>query len=458
MSAGLLKSLDESPFTARHRKIYSIVLFGHLCDGFDINVMGFVLPSIIAAFHLTGPSAGFLASGVFFGMFVGAAGGGFLADRIGRKKTIIISLVLFGLASFLAATAPDYWTLWSARILEGLGLGAEVILIFSYVVEFLPIKTRGTLTSSTVFFWQISSLLAAMVAIWVVPHYGWRWMFAIGGIFALVSALAWLALPESIRFLIDKGRMEEAESIARRFGAVPVKHAAAVAPASQSKAGSFTLLSGAYLAPTLSVWSMQFLSGFVFFGIAVWLPTLLLHMGFSFVHSLLFTGIITGAGAVGNVVGGFCLDYWGRRPTIIAYFFLGGVALVAWGFSSSVASVVSVGAIGAFFSFGTAGPLFTYVSELYPTALRASGVGVSGSWQRVGGIVAPYILGVLVGAHVDVLFIFAFVGVLLLVGGVIACLTVIETKLESLEQIEADVVAAPVVESGARPYNASTPG
>jgi putative MFS transporter len=305
-----------------------------------------------------------------------------------------------------------------------------------------------------VFFWQISSLIAALVAIFIIPNYGWRWMFAIGGVVALISAVAWLALPESIRFLIEKGRINEAEAVALRLGAMPSeKMAAGMAP--RARTGSLSLLRGAYLVPTLSAWSMQFLSGFVFFGIAVWLPTLLLHMGFSFVNSLLFSGIITGAGAAGNVIGGLCLDRWGRRPTIMAYFFFGGLALIAWGFSDSVASVIIIGATGAFFSFGTAGLLFTYISEIYPTALRASGVGICGAWQRVGGIVAPFILGVLVGAHVAVSIIFTFVGALLLVGGLIAWATVIETKLESLEQIQDDVAAAPMIEGGAAPYQPS---
>lgn len=185
---------------------------------------------------------------------------------------------------------------------------------------------------------------------------------------------------------------------------------------------------------------MQFLNGFVFFGIAVWLPTLFLKMGFSFVHSLLFTGIVTGSGAVGNVVGGVLLDRRGRRPTLITFSILGGLSLAGWGFSPNAVAVILIGAVGAFFSFGVAGPLFTYVSEIYPTTLRATGVGISGSWQRIGGIVAPYILGVLVGANVSVVLIFCFVGALMLACGVIAWLTAIETRRESLEQIQADVM------------------
>lgn len=440
MSIGLLKNLDNSQFTSEHGRIYSIALLGHFCDGFDINVMGFVLPAIIGAFHLTGASAGFLASAVFFGMFLGAAGGGLMADKVGRKKTVIVSMLVYAGASLAAAIAPTYWALWGARLIEGIGLGAEVVLIFSYVVEFVPVKTRGTLTSSTVFFWQISSFVAAAMAISVIPNYGWRMMFILGGAFSLIGAIAWLTLPESVRFLLQKGRVDEANKVIQKFGArLPKDVIREEIP--QKKMRLSDLLGRDYRMPTLSVWSLQFLDGFVFFGIAVWLPTLLLHMGYSFVHSFLFTGIITGSGAIGNVVGGLLLDRWGRRPTLILYFILGGVALALWGFSTSAAAVVIIGATGAFFSFGAAGPLFTYVSEIYPTELRATGVGFSGSWQRVGGVAAPFVLGVLVGAKVGITFIFGFVGALMLLGGVIACFTVFETRLESLEQIQSDVVA-----------------
>jgi putative MFS transporter len=438
--AGLLKSLDESAFTSEHRRIYSIALFGHLCDGFDINVMGFVLPSIIASFHLTGASAGFLASAVFFGMFFGAGGGGLLADIIGRKKTIILAMLIYGVASVFAAAASTYWTLWIVRLVEGIGLGAEVILIFSYVVEFLPVKNRGALTSSTVFFWQISSFIAAGIAILVIPYYGWRWMFVIGGVVALIAAGAWMTLPESVRFLIHKGRLKEAQGIVKKIGGVPVTEIVAAEERQPQAPPLSSLLGRAYRKQTLSVWAMQFLNGFVFFGIAVWLPTLFLKMGFSFVHSLLFTGIITGSGAVGNVIGGLLLDRWGRRPTLIVYSIAGGLALASWGLSASAASVIIIGAIGAFFSFGVAGPLFTYVSEIYPTALRASGVGIAGSWQRIGGVVAPYVLGIFVEANVSVSLIFGFVGALMITCGIIAWWAAIETKLESLEHIQTEVV------------------
>lgn len=443
VSGGLLKSLDESAFTGRHGKIYGIALLVHLSDGFDIQIMGFVLPSIIAAFHLTGASAGFLGSAVFFGMFVGAGGGGLIADAIGRKKTIMAAILLYGVTGLLAAVTTSYWTLWVIRVIEGIGLGAEVILIFSYLVEFVPVSTRGMLVSSTVFFWQISSFIAALIAIVVIPAYGWRGMFVIGAAPSILFALAWLALPESVRFLIEKGRVAEAEAIVRKISTVPVKagDATATKVEPQRKLGVSSLLGQTYRKRTIGVWAMLFLQGFVFFGIAIWLPSFFLRMGFSFVHSLFFTALITGAGAIGNVAGGILLDRWGRRPTIVTYFILGGLALGSWGLGTSATAVIIIGMIGAFFAFGALGPLFTYVNELYPTSMRATGAGFGGSWQRIGGIVAPYVLGLFFGAKVPVYLVFGFVGALMVLCGIIAWLTVIETKLETLEQIQRTVVA-----------------
>lgn len=446
MDAGFLKDLDHSRFTGKHARIYLIAVSGHLCDGFAINIMSFVLPAIIVELHLTSASAGFLASAVFFGMFVGAGGGGLLADRIGRKKTIILGMLIFSLTSLLAAGASTYWTLWVTRLIAGVGLGAEVVLIYSYVVEFLPVKMRGKLTSSMVFFWMISSFIAAGIAIVLIPHYGWRWMFVVAGLFGLICTALWLSLPESIRFLLQNGRLAEAQEIMRRLDVFPAKGTAPkesfVPRKPRIKTPVSALWGSDYRARTLSVCAMQFLNGFVFFGIVVWLPTLFLKMGFSFISSFLFTGIITGSGAIGSVVGGFLLDGWGRRPTLILYFIFGGMALVSWGFSTSAALVMITGAVGAFFSFGVNGPIFTYASEIYPTALRATGVGISGSSQRIGGFVAPYVLGIFVGVHVPTYLIFAFVGALMLLGGVIALLTAIETKHESLEQITGSTVTA----------------
>lgn len=439
--------LDEAKLGGEHWRIYSIAMLGHICDGFNIEVMAIILPSLFVAFHLNGASAGFLASATFFGMFVGATAGGMLADTIGRKTTMVVALAIFGVIGLLSAWAPTYWTLWVARLLAGVGLGAEVVLVFSYLVEFLPVRNRGLLAASSVFIWQLSTLIVAVIGIAVIPAWGWRGMLIICAAPAVIFAAAWLTLPESVRFLVQKGRFADAERIAQKFkgGSAGVSVAASteVAPPRTSIRQNVSLiLRREYRVQTIGSWVMLFVQGFEFFGIVIWLPTLFLRMGFPFVHDLLFTAAITGAGAVANIVAGVLLEQWGRRPTIILYFAASGLALIGWGFTTSATAVVLVGMVAAFFSFGTFGPLFVWINEVYPTKLRATASGFAGSWQRVGGFVAPIVLGLLVEAKAPNTAIFGLVGVLMLIGAIMAVISVKETRKQTLENIQASVMRA----------------
>jgi putative MFS transporter len=437
----LLASLDRSEFTAKHWKMYFAVAFGHFFDGFDINMMGLILPGIIASFALSPAQAGILASSVFLGMFAGSVLIGILADKFGRKRALVIAVTAYCTLSFAASFATSYDSLLTLRILQGVGLGAEVPLVFTYLSEFMPTRRRGLLLASSVFFWQASSFFAAFVAIAVVPTYTWRGMFVVGALPALVLIFFWLRLPESVRFLIERGDLQRAQDIVKGFSTVDP--ATVDVPAKEpvpQPARLRDILRGGYTRPTLGIWLMQFTGGAVFFGLAIWLPSIFAKMGFSVVKSFAFTGLIAGAGALGNLGGGLLLDKWGRRGSISTLFVIGGILMFIWGNASSPATILGFGALTAFFASGGAGgPLFAYTSEIYPTRFRAAGTGWAAAWQRIGGIVAAPVLGALMGAGVLGYTFFAVMGSVLLVGGIGGYLLGYETRGKSLEQITADL-------------------
>jgi MFS transporter, putative metabolite:H+ symporter len=441
LAGQLRRSLDQSRFTPKHWRLYVTVVLGHFFDGFDINMMGLLLPGIIAAFGLKGGQAGVLASSVFLGMFAGSIVVGSVADKVGRKKMLVLAILVYCALSLVAAMAWSYESLLAIRILQGVGLGAEVPLVFTYLSEYMPTKRRGVLLASSVFFWQASSFLAAFVAILVVPAYTWRGMFIVGALPAVILLFFWVRLPESVRFMIERGRMEEAE---RAVSALSTVDPRSLPPAAQAAgpepARVREIFRGAYLRPTLGIWLMQFAGGAVFFGLAIWLPSLFGKMGLTIVKSFAFSGLIAGAGAVGNLAGGFLLDKWGRRTTVSAMLAAGGVLMFVWGLATSPTAVLLLGALTSFFASGGAGgPLFAYTSEIYPTRFRGAGTGWAAGWQRIGGIVAPPALGALLGMGAATYSFFAVLGVVLLVGGIGGYLLGYETKGKSLEQITADL-------------------
>ncbi|MBN9074909.1 MAG: hypothetical protein BGN87_23280 [Rhizobiales bacterium 65-79] len=437
----LTEALNKSKLTKRHISFYLIMIFCHFFDGFDIQTLGFALPGIIKDFALSPKQAGFLASSVFIGMLFGGIIVGTIADRIGRKYAIIFAASVYGAMSLAAAFATSYDSILVIRILQGFGLGAEVPLVFTYLSEFLPAKHRGFLIASIIAFWQAASFVTALLAIYIVPAFTWRGMFVAGAIPVAVLLVLLARLPESVRFLLLKGRNREAEKIVGDFSDVPAHTLPATnsSPVAQQASLSELATSG-YLRATLGLWIMQFCGGAVFIGLLVWLPSIFVKMGFSLVHSFVFTAAITASGAVGNVIGGYSIDLVGRRATLAAAFIIGGILTFFWGFASSGTAIVLIGCVTAFFAFGAAGgPLFAYTSEIYPTRFRATGTGWAAAWQRVGGIVAPIALSSVLASGANNSTFFLILAVTLLAGGVSMLFLGYETKGRSLEQIQLDL-------------------
>ena len=180
----------------------------------------------------------------------------------------------------------------------------------------------------------------------------------------------------------------------------------------------------------------------VFFGLSAWLPSISIRMGYTMVHSFAFSGLIAGAGAVGCLCLSLLLDILGRPLTIGASFLIGGAATLAWGNVSSIYAIMGLGAVAAFTAAGgVTGCIHTYNVELYPTGNRATGAGLATAWQRIGGIVAPMILGALLSGNLPLFSSFAFLSAVMIIDGVVVLTLLYETKGKSLEQIAAGIVA-----------------
>ncbi len=447
----LVRSLDNSAMTGKHVGLYTVSCLGHLFDGYDVQLIGVVLPSITASMALSPGAAGDLASSAAFGMFFGAIGIGWVTDRFGRKFSLMLALTLFAVCSLLTALSPDYPWLFVFRVLTGVGLGAEVVTMYAYISEFLPTRTRGTLLTTSSFFWQLSSVGAALLGIVVIPHLGWRYMFVIGAAPAVVTVLIWRLLPDSVRFLLAKGKEKEAERIVRDLSSVdpdslPMNDEEARVAARMAgpveRASPRELFTGRFRRLTLGVWVIQFFNGFVLFSIVTWLPSILVGKGFTFIHSLQYVAVIVTVGAFGNVVAGVVLNRFGRKPTMLGFFAAGGVLLMLWSVQDTVPGILIVGSAASFFIYGVSGAVYTYTSEVYPTRHRGTGTGWSGGAQRVGAIVAPIVIGHMTGAHWPVSSVFFLLAAGFLMAATAVVTATHETGHKSLEEIDAEVSAA----------------
>jgi putative MFS transporter len=442
----LFNRLDQSKLTKRHAGIYTSVISGHFFDGFSINMMGVVVGGIIATYHLKPSQSGFLVSCVFYGMCLGALLGGPIADKFGRKRVFVTSILIYSVFSLLCAVAPSYHSLLIFRMLQGIGLGVEVPVSLTYVNEFMPLKLRGLAVSSATFFWTIASVVAALLGLVLLPVFGWRSMFIVGFIPAIVVLLIWFSVPESVRYLINKGKLDQAERIVDRLSTIPASKNEDSSEQTVSRKSIAEQISikkifkGKYAVQTIAVWLMLFICGFVFYGLGSWLPTIFVKMGYSFVRSLSYTAVISLSGAVGSLVGGLFIDKLGYRLTLISFFFISGASLMLWVTAPNASIMIMWGILTAFFGFGAGGVVFVYVTSLYPTNVRATGTGWGAFWQRAGGIVAPFVLGVIIQSNLPTYMFFFTLGIPTLIGGIVALTMTVEFRNKSLEQIHEELL------------------
>jgi putative MFS transporter len=386
--------LDRLPFTREHGRLVAGSGLGWALDAMDVGLISFVMASLLAQeqWGITRTELSWLGSIGFVGMALGATLGGLLADRFGRRQVFALTLLIFGIATGAAALSWSVGALLVFRFLIGLGLGAELPVASTLVSEYAPARLRGRVVVGLEAFWAVGWTLAALIGFLIVPgsDSGWRWALALGAVPALYAVVVRWGLPESVRFLEMRGRVEEAEAAVRRF-----EQAAGVAPTPsplprpQPAPGAGALFGPRTRARTAALWAVWFCINFAYYGAFIWLPSLLFASGFSLVRSFEFTLYITLAQLPGYAVAAYLIERWGRRPTLAV--FLVGSAAGAGMFSAADGdtAVLVTGMVLSFFNLGAWGALYAVTPEVYPTALRATGAGAAAGFGRIASILAP---------------------------------------------------------------------
>jgi putative MFS transporter len=386
--------LDRLPFTREHGRLVVGSGLGWSLDAMDVGLISFVMAALAAQqqWGITAGQLSWIGSIGFVGMALGATLGGLLADRFGRRQVFALTLLVFGLATGAAALSWSVAALVVFRFLIGLGLGAELPVASTLVSEYAPARVRGRVVVLLEAFWAVGWTLAALIGYFVVPvsDDGWRWALAIGALPALYAVVVRRGLPESVRFLEARGRVEEAEAAVRRF-----ERAAAVEPvespivAPTPTPGPGALWAAGARVRTAALWVVWFSINFSYYGAFIWLPTLLFNSGFTLVKSFGFTLLITLAQLPGYAAAAFLIEKWGRRPTL-AVFLLGSAAGAAmFAQADGDTAVLVTGMVLSFFNLGAWGALYAVTPEVYPTVLRATGAGAAAGFGRLASIAAP---------------------------------------------------------------------
>jgi putative MFS transporter len=435
--------IERLPTSWWHVKTRIIVGVATFFDAFDALAIATVLPALVPLWKLTPPQVGLLISAGFLGQLIGALFFGWIGERFGRLHAMVWSIATFAVMSFVCALAWDYTSLLVFRTIQGIGLGGEVPVAAVYISELSKAGNRGRFVLLYELVFPVGLVAASLLGLWIVPNLGWQWMFYIGAVPAILALFLRLLLPESPRWLAVQGRQAEAEAAlsliereTQKSTGQPLPPVQPVVATRDQRASLSDLFGAVYLRRTLVVWVIWFAAYFVNYGLVIWLPTI-----FRTVYQLplevsLRYGLITQAiGMLGALVCALSIDYVGRRIWF-AIAFAGGCAslgmLAATG-SPTSGQVLMYMTVAYFFISTINIGVYLYTPELYPTRVRAVGVGTATAWLRFASMIGPTVVGVMIAGGLQSVFMTFAV-----VAGVAAIVTAafaVETKGRVLEEV-----------------------
>jgi MFS transporter, putative metabolite:H+ symporter len=390
--------LDRLPISSFHRRIMWLIGAGMFFDGFDIYLAATVLGATLkTGFSTLGQNAEFV-SVTFLGMMLGSFLTGFLGDSYGRRFTYQANLAIFGLASIASAFSPSMEVLILLRFVMGMGLGAENVVGYSTLTEFVPPQARGKWLGGMSVFVVAGLPVSALVGTLIIPRIGWRAMFVLGGLGALIVWYLRKALPESPRWLESLGRMEEAEALLQSIeGEVLLEHDGLPPPASFATAAhsrKVSSLVNRVLLPRMIVGAtILIVINTLIYGFVTWLPTFFVQQGRSITASFDYSLLMSLGAPIGSAIGAFTSDSWGRKPTIIGASLVTIAAGSIYPFIQNPAALVIAGfvlmiPIYVLVTMGFA----IYIPELFPTEVRLRASGICNSFGRGATIVTPFLV------------------------------------------------------------------
>ncbi|MET8247801.1 MFS transporter [Streptomyces sp. NPDC005202] len=462
--------LERLPLSRIHRRLLIIGGLGYTFDGADAAIIAFILPVVAQQWALSAGQISLLASALLIGFLFGALTAGTLGDKLGRKKVMLGSLIVYTGMTLVAAFSPNYWVLFTFRVLAGAGIGAESAIIAPYLSEFVPGRHRGRFIGAVAGFFSFGYVVSALIGRYVISPFddGWRYAQLILAVPILVVIWWRRSMPESPRYLLCKGRVEEAEQVVGALEEAVRKETGAALPPVPAEPDSVSatghlahasmgkklavLWSGPYAKRTFVAWVMWFCLTFAYYGFFTMMPKLLADSGMTVVKSFSFVLYIYLAQIPGYFSAAFLSEYLDRKRSIALY--LSGATLSALGMalSDSSGAIIGFGAALSLFMNGVYALLYTYTPETYPTEIRATGQGTASAFGRIGGIIAPFAFTA-AAAQGGLNAVFGVTSVVLLAGALTVLSLGLATKGRTLEDLsperrtrttDPDCAAAPV--------------
>ncbi|MBE7125264.1 MFS transporter [Bacillus mycoides] len=389
------------------RKLLGIAGLGWLFDAMDVGILSFVIVALQKDWGLSTQEMGWIGSVNSIGMAVGALLFGILSDKIGRKSVFIITLLLFSIGSGLTALTTTFAMFLVLRFLIGMGLGGELPVASTLVSESVEAHERGKIVVLLESFWAGGWLIAALISYFVIPKYGWEVAMVLSAVPALYALYLRWNLPDSPRF----------QKVAKRPSVIEnIK----------------SVWSGEYRKATIMLWILWFCVVFSYYGMFLWLPSVMVLKGFSLIKSFQYVLIMTLAQLPGYFTAAWFIERLGRKFVLVTYLIGTACSAYVFGIADSLTALIVAGMLLSFFNLGAWGALYAYTPEQYPTTIRGTGAGMAAAFGRIGGILGPLLVGYLVASQASISLIFTIFCGSILIGALAVVILGQETKQREL--------------------------
>lgn len=391
------------------RKLLGIAGLGWLFDAMDVGILSFIIAALHAEWNLTPEQMSWIGSVNSIGMAVGAFVFGLLADRVGRKYVFMITLLFFSVGSGLSAMTTTLTAFLILRFFVGMGLGGELPVASTLVSETVAPERRGRIVVLLESFWAFGWLAAALISYFIIPTYGWQIALLITALPAFYALYLRIALPDSPKYeKLDQHRkptvLENVKSVWSRR----------------------------YVRSTVMLWVVWFCVVFSYYGMFLWLPSVMVMKGFSMIKSFEYVLVMTLAQLPGYFSAAWLIEKAGRKMVLILYLLGTAASAYFFGTAESLALLLTAGMFLSFFNLGAWGALYAYTPEQYPTAIRGTGSGMAAAFGRIGGILGPLLVGYLVGQGTALSMIFLIFCIAVLVAVAAIFFLGAETKQKEL--------------------------
>lgn len=440
-NAHIIARLERLPVTKRLQFMRITIGIATFFDAYTVLAIAFALPQLITEWHLTPAYVGAIIAAGYVGQLIGAIFFGSLAEKVGRLRVLFFTIMLFVMMDIACLFAWSGLSLLVFRFLQGVGTGGEVPVASAYINEFIGAEKRSKFFLLYEVLFPMGLMFAGMAAYFLMPIYGWKVMFIVGLIPSLLVIPLRFFLPESPRWLASKGRFTEADKVVKIFEQGALKQGKAlpepvvkdINPQAMAKTNWRELFQGIYRKRTFTLWGMWFCVYMVNNAMVTWLPSLYKqHFGLPLQTSLGYGWITSGVGVIASIICALMIDKVGRRPWYSAAFFLAIIPLMSLSVlgATSAIQVVVLATLSYAILQTISFSLYLYAAELYPTRLRAMGIGFSTAWLRAGSAIGPLIVG-----GYGIQYVFSVLAIVALIGGLVTFWFAIETKGQVLEKL-----------------------